>query len=153
MPSGSGIKVRLMEIGDYAEIYSLWMKSENMGFNNVDDSERGIAGYLARNPSSCFVAENDGGRIAGAILAGHDGRRGFIYHLAVDPDFRRRGVGRSLVDSALRALKSDGISKVALLCFAYNDAGNAFWEKAGFSARSDVVYRNKTLLELTRIDT
>lgn len=87
------------------------------------------------------------------ILAGQDGRRGYIYHMAVAEDWRRRGVGAALVERCLAALRADGINKVALLVFRYNDAGNAFWEKQGFSLREDVNYRNRALAALVRIDT
>lgn len=72
-------------INDYNEIYDLWLSCKGMGLNDVDDSESGIARFLARNPATCFVAEKDG-RLVGVIRAGNDGRRGYIYHTAVHPD-------------------------------------------------------------------
>ena len=89
----------------------------------------------------------------GGILSGQDGRRGYIYHMAVAEDFRRRGVATALLGRCLEALKAEGINKVALLVFRYNNAGNAFWEKQGFTERTDVAYRNRELVELVRIDT
>ena len=86
-------------------------------------------------------------------MAGHDGRRGFIHHTAVAPDRRNEGIGSKLANTALEALKECGINKVALLVFSRNEAGNAFWEKMGFTARDDITYRNKTLVEMVRIDT
>ena len=144
--------VRLMTPADYAGVYALWLFCAGMGLNDVDDSEEGIARYLRRNPSTCFVAEEEG-VLCGAILAGHDGRRGFIYHTAVHPDCRRRGIGSALVSAALSALKGEGISKVALVVFARNEAGNAFWERQGFLLREDLAYRNRALRELVRMDT
>ena len=144
--------VRLMAPADYAGVYALWFSCAGMGLNDVDDSEEGIARYLRRNPSTCFVAEEEG-VLCGAILAGHDGRRGFIYHTAVHPDCRRRGIGSALVSAALSALKGEGISKVALVVFARNEAGNAFWERQGFLLREDLAYRNRALRELVRMDT
>ncbi|MBQ8111232.1 MAG: GNAT family N-acetyltransferase, partial [Clostridia bacterium] len=79
--------------------------------------------------------------------------RGYVYHMSVGEAYRRRGVGSALVDRCLAALKDEGINKVALLVFKYNDAGNAFWERMGFSLREDVNYRNRALTELVRIDT
>ena len=84
--------------------------------------------------------------MAGAILSGHDGRRGFIHHLAVSEECRRQQIATNLVKYALSALQSEGINKVALLAFNYNEAGNAFWENQGFTARSDVTYRNRALV-------
>ena len=143
---------RLMQKSDYEIVYSLWMKCKNMGFNNVDDSEKGISKYLERNSKTCFVCIRNE-KVVGVILSGHDGRRGFIHHLAVDPDFRRHGIATELLSQALNALKAEEISKVGLFVFAYNSDGNAFWEKQGFTLRTDINYRNKALVELIRQDT
>ena len=144
--------IRLMTIQDYDAVYALWLSCKGMGLNDVDDSREGIEKYLRRNPNTCFVAE-DNGRITGVILSGHDGRRGFIHHTAVHPDFRNMHIGRQLVDAALAALKEEGISKVALVVFSHNETGNAFWEKVGFTQRTDLTYRNLSLRELVRLDT
>ena len=144
--------IRVMDIEDYDRVYALWMSCKNMGFNNLDDSRQGIEKYLKRNPSTCFIAEQDDA-IVGVVLAGHDGRRGFIHHMAVAEHCRRQGIATDLLDQALAALKEEGINKTALLVFNRNEAGNAFWERQGFMARDDVTYRNKTLTEMIRIDT
>ena len=144
--------IREMTIGDYDAVRALWMSCKNMGFNTLDDSREGIERLLRRNPGVCFVAK-DGDALAGVILAGQDGRRGYVYHMSVAEAYRRRGVGSALVGKCLAALKAEGINKVALLVFKYNDAGNAFWERMGFSLRDDLNYRNRALAELVRIDT
>jgi ribosomal protein S18 acetylase RimI-like enzyme len=146
------VNIRTMSIGDYEAVYALWLSCKGMGLNDLDDSREGIARYLRRNPSTSFVCEADG-RIAGVIMAGHDGRRGFIHHTAVHPDFRRQGIARQLVEAALAALKAEGIHKVALVVFDRNQTGNGFWEQQGFTTREDLVYRNRALTELQRIDT
>ncbi|MBQ6346268.1 MAG: GNAT family N-acetyltransferase [Clostridia bacterium] len=144
--------IRPMTLDDYDRVWTLWMSCRNMGFNDLDDSREGIGRFLKHNPATCFVAEADGD-LAGVILAGHDGRRGYIYHMAVAQTHRRHGIGSALVDRCLGALKLEGINKVALVAFRTNDAGNAFWERMGFSLRDDLNYRNRALSELTRIDT
>jgi len=141
-----------MTINDYDTVYSLWLNTPNMGLNNLDDSKEGIAKYLTRNPNTCFVAEKNGKTI-GVILSGHDGRRGYIHHTAVDGSEQRNGIGTALVNAAIEALKHEGINKVALVVFGKNEKGNTFWEKQGFSARPDLIYRNKAINSLTRIDT
>lgn len=141
-----------MLIDDYNEVYALWMSCAGMGLNNLDDSRDGIDKFLKRNPDTCFVAENEN-RIVGVIIVGNDGRRGYIYHTAVNPQYRKHGIARQLVDAALLALKQCGINKVALVVFDRNKDGNAFWEKIGFTVREDLVYRNKTITEMIRIDT
>ena len=145
-------EIRVMTIDDYEKVYALWMSCKNMGFNNLDDSREGIAKYLRRNPATCFVAEC-GDSIVGVIFSGHDGRRGFIHHLAVAEDCRRQGIATELLECAVSSLAAEGINKVALLVFNRNEAGNAFWEKNGFTSREDLVYRNKALVEMVRIDT
>ena len=143
---------RVMTIDDYDKVYALWMSCRNMGFNNLDDSREGIEKYLNRNPSTCFIAEQDDS-VVGVILSGHDGRRGFIHHMAVSESCRRQGIASVLLERAMEALKNEGINKVALLVFNRNEAGNAFWERQGFTAREDVRYRNKAITEMIRIDT
>lgn len=146
------MQIRLMRLEDYSRVYQLWLSCKGMGLNDLDDSPEGIERYLRRNPETCFVAQEDG-RIVGVILSGHDGRRGFIHHTAVHPDHRGKGIGTALVEEAMAALDRCGIHKAALVVFARNQAGNDFWERRGFTSREDLVYRNRAIRELKRIDT
>ena len=141
-----------MNISDYEQVYKLWMSCSGMGLNNLDDSKEGIERFLNRNPETCFVAETEQ-KIIGVIIVGNDGRRGYIYHTAVDPDYRNQGIATKLVNEVMKALKSLSINKVALVVFTKNSDGNAFWEKIGFTSREDLVYRNKAITEIIRIDT
>ena len=135
--------IRKMTMEDYDAVYQLWISCTGMGLNNLDDSREGIQTFLDRNPETCFVAVQD--EIDGVILAGHDGRRGFIYHTAVRLEHRHQGIGSTLVSAAIHALEELGITKVALVVYEDNQAGNAFWEKQGFTVRDDLIYRNKTI--------
>ena len=144
--------IRNMTIYDYDVVYSLWMSCVGMGLNNLDDSKEGIEKFIHRNPDTCLVAVSDS-EIIGVIMVGNDGRRGYIYHTAVNPDFRKQGIAKKLVDSAMSELSALGINKVALVVFDRNETGNAFWESQGFTVRNDLVYRNKALAEIVRIDT
>lgn len=146
------MKIRKMKIDDYEAVCGLWLSCKGMGLNNVDDSCDGVERFLKRNPDTCFVAENNG-IIVGVIIAGNDGRRGYIYHTAVSHDHRRQGIASKLVESAMSALENIGISKAALVVFDRNTDGNAFWEKLGFTVREDLVYRNKSIVKMVRIDT
>ena len=146
------MKIRKMLISDYEQVLKLWLSCKGMGLNDLDDSREGIERFLARNPETCFVAE-DAGEIVGAVLAGNDGRRGYIYHTATAPAHRKHGIGKKLVLAAMDALKAEGINKTALVVFSRNEEGNAFWEKLGFSVRDDLVYRNKEINKLVRKDT
>ena len=114
------MSIRLMTIDDYEQVYELWMSCAGMGLNNLDDSKEGIEKFLRRNPDTCFVADVEN-VIIGVIIVGNDGRRGYIYHTAVHPQYRKQGVAKSLVDTAMTALQKIGISKAALVVF---DGGN-----------------------------
>lgn len=138
------MKIRLMTIEDYDKVYGLWSSTPGMGMRSLDDSAEGIANFLNRNPGTSFVAEENS-EIAGVILCGHDGRRGYIYHTAVKPDWRKKGIGKMLVASALDALKNEQINKVALVAYKTNGLGNMFWKSVGFEQRDDLVYRNLSI--------
>lgn len=138
--------IRKVTIDDYDEIYDLWNSTEQSrrALNPVDDTREGIARYLKRNPDTCFAAVKEG-KIIGVILTGHDGRRGIIHHMCVHPDCRRMGIAGNLVAAAENALKKEGIQKVFGLVFRDNDGANAFWEQQGYSLRTNLNYRNKSL--------
>jgi ribosomal protein S18 acetylase RimI-like enzyme len=137
--------IRHMKIEDYPLVYELWIRCTGFTMRDIDDCKDAIKTFLERNPNTCFVAEDDGGRIIGAILAGHDGRRSRIYHTAVDPDARGRGIGSILVGRVVETLRAIGLPKVAVGVPADNDAGNDFWERQGFAVRDDLVYRELPL--------
>lgn len=130
-----------MTAADYDGVIALWRTTEGVGLSEADD--RGpIAAYLDRNPGMSFVVVADG-RIVGAVLGGHDGRRGYLHHLAVASAWRRRGLGRALVDAVLEAVKRHGLGKCNLFLFAHNAAGRAFWLRRGWIAREDLVVVQK----------
>jgi len=138
--------VKQVTIDDYDAIFELWNSTEQSrrALNPVDDSREGIERYLKRNPETCFAAVING-RIIGVILTGHDGRRGIIHHMCVHPDFRRMGIAAHLVSLAEKALKKEGIQKIFGLVFSDNEPANRFWEKQGYSLRTNLNYRNKSL--------
>lgn len=138
--------VRVMTIEDYDQIYKLWSKIKGFGIRSIDDSREGIERFLKRNPTTSVVAEEDG-KIVGAILCGHDGRRGCFYHVCVDEEYRMRGIGKSMVVFAMEALKEERINKVSLIAFTKNDIGNAFWKEIGWTKREDLNYYDFTLNE------
>ena len=140
------MEMRLLKISDYQSVYNLWKNTSGMGLRSLDDSEEGIKRFLLRNPNTNFVAVIDK-KIAGVIMAGNDGRRGYIYHLAVQNEYRRRGIASALVKECLMALRTEEINKVALVVFSDNTSGNNFWQKLGFIEREDLVYRNISINE------
>jgi len=136
--------IRAMKKDDYEQVHDLWMKIKGFAIRSIDDSKEGVERFLNRNPGISVVAEEDG-KIVGAILCGHDGRRGCMYHVCVDPDYRLKGIGKSMVVFAMEALKREKINKVSLIAFTQNDVGNAFWKEIGWTRREDLNYYDFTL--------
>ncbi len=146
------IMTRPVTIEDYNEIFTLWNSTEQSkrALNPLDDSREGIARYLKRNPTTCFLAlskdgSGDAPEVVGVILTGHDGRRAIIHHMCVHPSFRRQGIARMLVQKAEEALKAEGINKIFGLVFKDNEIANTFWENQGYTLRTNLNYRNKSL--------
>lgn len=131
------VQVRPMVEEDIPAALALWQGLPGIGLRDADSPDA-LARYLRRNPGCSFVAVLDGG-LVGVSLAGHDGRRGYLHHVAVAPDHQRHGIGRMLVDACLTALKAEGIEKVHLFVKADNAAGRRFWESAGWRERTDLV--------------
>lgn len=98
------MNIRVMTIEDFDQVHALWMSIKGFGIRSVDDSKEGIERFLKRNPTTSVVAEEDG-KIVGAILCGHDGRRGCLYHVCVDVNHRMRGIGKAMVVFTMEALK------------------------------------------------
>ena len=140
------ITIRAMTIEDYEGVYSLWMRIRGFSMKSVDDSREGVERFLRRNPNTSVVAVENR-QIIGAILCGHDGRRGCLYHVCVDPAYRRQGIGTQMVVFTMNALKEEEISKVSLIAFVNNDGGNAFWKKNGWTKREDLNFYDFVLNE------
>jgi ribosomal protein S18 acetylase RimI-like enzyme len=123
---------------DIPAALALWQGLPGIGLRDAD-SPPALARYLRRNPGTSFVAVSDSGELLGVSLAGHDGRRGLLHHVAVALAHQKTGLGRKLVESCLAALKAAGIEKVLLFVKADNPNGKAFWTKIGWSDRPDIV--------------
>lgn len=128
-----------MEIADYDQVKALWMSIHGFCIRSIDDSKEGVERFIRRNPTTSIVAEKDG-KIVGSILCGHDGRTACLYHVCVSEAFRKKGIGRAMVDEALEALRSEKISKVYLVAFTNNEVGNQFWKDMGWTFREDFNY-------------
>ncbi len=130
------ITIRPMTIEDYDEVYAMWLITSRRALSTAD--ERGqIERYLKRNEGLSQVAVVDG-KIVGTVLAGHDGRRGFIHHMAVLPEYRRRHIGHALAEKAIEKIKSEGIEKTHIFCYQDNETGQKFWRDFGFVKRDDI---------------
>ena len=141
------MNIRSMTIEDYPGLKALWMTIRGFGIRSIDDSREGVRMFIERNPGLSVVCENEAGEIVGAILCGHDGRRGCLYHVCVREDSRRRGIGKAMVTHCMNGLRAEHINKVSLIAFTANDVGNAFWRTIGWTRREDLNYYDFTLNE------
>ena len=135
---------RPMTIEDYDGVYELWMSIHGFGIRSIDDSREGVDRFIKRNPEISMVAVDEDS-ITGAILCGHDGRRGCFYHVCVREDYRKRGIGKQMAVECMRALQKEQINKVSLIAFKSNEVGNAFWKSVGWTFREDLNYYDFTL--------
>lgn len=129
--------IRLMRIGDYDEIYQLWKRTPGVGLRSLDDSREGIHKFLLRNPNTNFVTLIED-KIVGVVLGGQDQRRGYLYHVCVDPEFRRRSIGRKMILTVAEAMKVEGITRLSIVAFSDNELGNSFWRDLGWELRNDL---------------
>lgn len=130
-------------IESFDGVYSLWNQTEGIGLSECD-TRQGLDAYLSRNPGMSFIAEANG-EIVGAVLSGHDGRRGYVHHLAIRKDFQNQGLGRQLVEKCISALKEIGIGKCHIFIFNDNSNGIDFWKSIGWTQRSDISIISKNI--------
>ena len=128
--------IRSFQAMDYSKVIKLWKNSDGIGLNEADEWEA-LEKYLERNPEMSLVAEV-GQNVVGAVLCGHDGRRGYLHHLAVVAEWQGKGIGSALVDTCIRRLKNEGIQKCHVFVFPDNLAGVKFWHGRGFIGRDDL---------------
>ncbi len=132
------MEIRAMTIADYDKVNELWQVTTKRALSNADSREN-IEAYLKRNEGMSQVAVDDG-KIVGTVLAGHDGRRGFIYHMAVHPDYRRHHIGKKLAMKAIKKIAEDNIDKTNIYCYKDNLTGQSFWASNGFQKREDIFF-------------
>ena len=135
--------IQPMKLADYDEVFLLWQNTEGVGLNE-SDSRPAVASYLKRNPGMSFVAR-EGKAVVGAVLCGHDGRRGCLYHLAIAPSHRRNGLGTKLITRCLAELKKAGILKCNIFVYANNASGKRFWRRNGWKNREDLRMAQKNV--------
>lgn len=135
-----------MKPEDYDDVRALWMTIRGFGIRALDDSREDIERFIRRNPTTSVVAKA-GNRIIGTILCGSDGRQGALYHVCVAKEYRRRGIGTQMVGFCMHQLRYMGINKVSLIAFTSNEAGNAFWNKIGWTKKTNVNYYEFVLNE------
>jgi ribosomal protein S18 acetylase RimI-like enzyme len=131
------IEIREFSINDYDAVIQLWQRVEGLEIAEGDD-RKGIAQFLARNQGLSRVA-TDGSAIVGVVLCGHDGRRGHIYHLAVDPAYQGRGLGKRLLNESLEDLRRAGVKRVIIMVADDNPRGREFWKRFGYEEISGAI--------------
>ena len=134
-----------MRIEHYDEVCRLWADCKGIGLDAEVDTREHTQMYLLRNPGLSFVAL-EGGKVVAAVLCGHDGRRGYMHHLAVAEQYRGKGIGKTLVEKAVAKLQQLGIRKCNSFVFSDNEQGQAFWKCVGFSPRGDLKVASKELV-------
>ena len=130
-----------MSPDDYDAVRALWERTEGVGLNEGDTRE-GVTAFLERNQELSMVARAQD-RLVGAVLCGHDGRRGYLHHLAVDATHRCQGIGTALVDRCLAGLRAAGITKCNIFLYRDNDDGALFWQRSGWDDRADLQVRQR----------
>ena len=133
-----------MEQGDLAEVIQFWQGMDGIGLSE-SDSYSALSFYLQRNPGLSRVARNRDRELIGAVLCGHDGRRGYLHHLAVARDYRRKGIGRALVERCLSSLRELKILKCNVFLFPHNPEGQGFWKAMGWKEREDLILMQRVL--------
>lgn len=136
--------IRSMTIEDYFEASTLWQNTPGMGLRGLDDTFEGIKFFLEYNPELSIVYEEDG-RVEGTVLCGFDGKRAYLYHVAISEKVKGRAIGRQMIKHLEDVLKAKNINGVALVAFCDNIVGNKFWDNLGYHPRKDLYYRDKNL--------
>ena len=139
------MQIRLMQPEDYTNAIQLWQELPGLGLSSADRQEA-IQTFLKRNPKTCFVAVQ-AYKVIGTILGGSDGRRGYLYHLAVHTDHQKQGLGKELVQTCLDALQQQGIEKCHIFVIADNQEGLNFWQRIGWELRSDILVLSKNIFQ------
>jgi len=137
------VQIKEMQIEDYDEIHALWQSINEIVLSEVDTRES-IARFLERNPGFSYIAIIED-KIVGAVLCSHDGRRGYLDHLAVEETHRLQGIGKALVLRCLYNLMRVGIRRWNLYVFEGNQEAIKFWKKVGWSPKLNMVMMSQPI--------
>lgn len=140
------LKIQEMTTDEICEAITLWKRCEGIGLSDADEREP-LMRFLDHNPGLCFSAYLDR-KLVGTCLCGSDSRRGYLYHLAVDPKSRRMGIGRSLVERVLEALQKQDIHKCHIMVYADNELGLKFWKSTGWTLRTEIAIMSHNVTPL-----
>lgn len=138
------ITIGEMKASDLEQAISLWTGIAELSFSAQFDTVERLTRFLSRNPGLSSVAKSDA-VIVGAVLCGHDGRRGFIYHSGVDYSFQKQGIGRRMVERCFEMLRQEGIDSCFLFTSAANEQAQKFWKSMGFQNASHIMYHSRSI--------
>ena len=134
-----------MSDSHYDESYEIWKLSDGVDLT-LGDSREAVNVYLNHNPGMSFICKDNGkDKIVGTILCGHDGRRGYIYHLAVLDEYRGKGIAKELIQLSFTKLKDEGIERCIIMVKDFNESGNEFWINAGWDRRKELIMFSKDI--------
>ncbi len=122
---------------DVADVAALW---QTCGLTRPWNDPTADIALARRGSNAAVLIGRDGGSIAATVLVGHDGHRGWVYYLAVDPDHRQKGYGRVMMDAAERWLRECGIEKLQLMVRPDNKSVKSFYQSLGYSEQERVIY-------------
>jgi len=131
------VKLREFKLSDWEDAWQLWEAQIKEG-NDASWKKEKVDSFLKRNPELSLVAIIDG-KLSATVMCGFDGRRGYVYHLAVADVNKRKGIGTALMKLAVAKLKAVGAGKIHLMVFMENECAKKFYHKLGFHDRDDVV--------------
>lgn len=131
------ITFQAIHAGHYSQLMQLWTRAGQLAIRETDTPEA-LEKFLARNPNCSFAASSNN-QLIGAVLAGHDGWRGYLYHMAVSPEYRGRRIGRQLVERAVEAIRKKGIPKIHCMVLRENISAQKFWISCGFEMRLELI--------------
>ena len=137
------MRLEAIQPADYDAVEKLWRESDGVGLR-ADETRHWLARYLERNPGMSWLAR-DGSDVIGAVLGGHDGRRGYLYHLAIAASHRRRGIARALVAASLEVMAKHGIVRATVFVYDDNAAALDFWRTSGWHDRVDLRMMQKSV--------
>lgn len=141
------ISIHEMSVNHVDAALDLWQHIQGMGLSSADEPQA-LARFLQQNPGLSYIAEDDG-RLVGTCLCGSDGRRGYLYHLAVTPEWRRQKLGSQLVDRVFAALRQQEIHKCHIMVYGTNETGLKFWQQDGWVRRPEIVLMSKDVTACT----
>jgi len=136
-PASRALNIRAIEDGDITDVIALWQRC---GLTRPWNDPAADIALARQGPNAAVLVGRDGGGIVASVLVGHDGHRGWVYYVAVDPDCQHKGYGRVIMDSAEDWLRGRGIEKLQLMVRPDNSQVQAFYQSLGYVAQERIVY-------------